>query len=414
MLIVLLMMSAFFSSAETALMALSKIRLRHLVEEGNSKAIKVHALLQNPNKLLGAILFGNNVVNIGASALATSLAISVFENSGVGIATGAMTLAVLIFGEITPKSIAAAKSEQMSLRIAGFMSMYVKIMTPVVWAILVITNTLTKIFGGKPGISQPYMTEEEIKTMVNMGHQEGVVEEEEKQMIYNVFEFGDAQVKDIMTPRTEMVSLDVHASYETVFSIYKDQQFSRLPIYEGNTDNILGVLYIKDLVFNGASPETFKISDFMRDPIFTFEFKNTAELFKELREKRVPIAMVLDEYGGTAGLVTMEDLIEAIVGDIRDEYDEHEKDIEYVTENEFIVEGVTRIDELNELIGIDIETEDFDSIGGYIVGECGCIPAVGTVIERENTQFVVEAIDRNRIDTLRIITNNPASEEIEE
>lgn len=405
LLIILLLLSGFFSSAETALMSLSKIRLRHLVEEGDDKAKKVQKLLDNPNKLLGSILVGNNIVNIGASALATSLAIDFFGHSGVGIATGIMTLLVLIFGEITPKSIAAAKSEQLSFSISGFMTVYVKLMTPLVWLILIITNSFTKLFGGKPGISQPYMTEEEIKTMVSVGHEEGVLEGEEKQMIYNVFDFGDSQVRDIMTPRTEMIALEVESPYEKVIETYTSERFSRIPIYSENTDNIVGLLYMKDLILKQADSKNFKITDYMREPVITFEFKNISELFKELRTKRVPIAIVLDEYGGTAGVVTMEDLIEEIVGDIRDEYDDHEKDIEVVKENEYIVDGVTRIDELNDLIGINIETEDFDSIGGFIVGQFGYIPMPGESMNYNGDQFMVEEVDRNRIERMRIIVN---------
>ena len=223
-------------------------------------------------------------------------------------------------------------------------------------------------------------------------------------MIYNVFEFGDAQVKDVMTPRTDMISLEVGVSYEKIIETFRAEQFSRIPIYQETTDNIIGILYIKDLIFKANENTEFVIQDYMREPHFTFEFKKTTELFQELRLKRIPMAIVLDEYGGTAGIVTMEDLIEEIVGDIRDEYDDHEKDIEVIKEDEYIVEGSTRIDELNELIGVHIESEDFDSIGGFIVGEFGYIPEVNEVIEYEGIRFVVEEVDRNRIEKLRIHT----------
>lgn len=404
LLAIFIVLSAFFSSAETAIMSLSKIRLRHLVEEGDPRAKKLKALIENPNKLLGAILIGNNVVNIGASAIATSISIELFNSAGVGIATGVMTLLVLIFGEITPKSIAVVKSESVALRIAGFMTFYVWALTPIVKLVLFITNGITLLFGGKPGISQPYMTQDEFKTMVNVGHEEGVIEVDEKEMIYNVFEFGDAKVSEVMTPRTDMIALEISTPYEDVIATYKEEQFSRLPIYEESIDNIVGILYIKDIVFSGISREHFDISKIMRKPLFTFEFKNTTELLKEMRAKRTPISVVLDEYGGTAGVVTMEDLIEEIVGDIKDEYDDHEEEIEVVKEDEFLVEGVMRIDELNELIGTKIMTEDFESIGGFIVGQFGEIPEAGTQIEYEGIKFVVEAVEKNRIEKLRIFT----------
>ncbi|WP_373826018.1 HlyC/CorC family transporter [Bacteroides heparinolyticus] len=404
LLILFIALSAFFSSAETAIMSLSKIRLRHLVEEGNTRAKKIQNLTENPGKLLGAILVGNNIVNIGASAVATSIAIDLFGNTGVGIATGIMTLLILIFGEITPKSVAAAKSEAVALKFANIMTVYVRIIGPLVGLILLITNLFTKILGGKPGISQPYITEDEFKTMVDVGHEEGVFEVEEKEMIYNVFDFGDAKVSDVMTPRTEMIALDIHTPYEKVIEVYKEEQFSRLPVYDESIDNIVGILYIKDIVFSGANQENFDIASLMRQPHYTFEFKNIADLLKEMKKRRTPIAVVLDEYGGTAGIVTMEDLIEEIVGDIKDEYDDHEEEIEVIKEDEYLVDGVMRIDELNELIGTHIESDDFDSIGGFIVGLYGEIPEAGQEIEYEGVRFIVEVVDKNRIEKLRIFT----------
>ncbi|OJV64992.1 MAG: hemolysin [Clostridiales bacterium 38-18] len=397
-------MSAFFSASETALMSLSKIRIRHLMEEKVKGADVVNRLVENPNKLLGSILVGNNIVNIGASALATSLAIQYAGNAGVGIATGIMTLLILIFGEITPKSLAAQHSEFISLKIAGIINFVVVFFNPVVFLLLLLTNGLIRLLGGKPAGSQPFITEDELKTIVTVSHEEGVLEVEEKQMIYNVFEFGDAQVKDVMTPRTDMISLEVGVSYEKIIETFRAEQFSRIPIYQETTDNIIGILYIKDLIFKANENNAFVIQDYMREPHFTFEFKKTTELFQELRVKRIPMAIVLDEYGGTAGIVTMEDLIEEIVGDIRDEYDDHEKDIEVIKEDEYVVEGSTRIDELNEMIGVHIESEDFDTIGGFIVGEFGYIPEVNEIIEYDGIRFVVEEVDRNRIEKLRIHT----------
>lgn len=404
LLVVLIGMSSFFSASETALMSLSKIRIRHLVDEKVHGAEAVSKLVENPNKFLGSILVGNNVVNIGASALATSLAIQHFDSAGVGIATGVMTLLVLIFGEITPKSLAAQHSEFISLKIVGIINFFVIIFNPIVYLLLLITNGLIRMLGGKPGRTQPFITEDELRTMVNVSHEEGVLEVEEKEMIYNVFEFGDSQVKDVMTPRTDMVALEVNVTHEKIIETFKSEQFSRIPIYQETTDNIIGILYIKDLIFKSNDNMVFDIHDYMREPYFTFEFKKITELFQELRIKHIPMAIVLDEYGGTAGIVTMEDLIEEIVGDIRDEYDDHEKDIEVVKEDEYIVEGSTRIDELNDMIGVKIDSEDFDTIGGFIVGEFGYIPEVNETIEYDGIKFVVEEVDRNRIEKLRIHT----------
>ena len=402
-LFVLLALSSFFSASETALMSLSRIQVRHMVEENVKGADVVSRLLDNPSKLLGAILVGNNIVNIGASALATSLAINYFGSGGVGIATAIMTFLVLIFGEITPKSLAAENSEKVALRVSGSIALLTRILSPVIALLMSLTNGIIRFFGGEVDKVKPFITQEELRTMVHVSHEEGVLEGEEKTMIYNVFEFGNSQVKDVMTPRTDMVAVELDSPFEVIISVFKEEQFSRIPVYKEVTDNIVGVLYIKDLFFYDKEGKDFNISAYMREPYFTFELKKTDDLFNELRHKRIPMAIVLDEYGGTAGIVTMEDLVEEIVGDIHDEYDEHKKEIERIKENEFLVDGAAKIDLVNQVLGIHIETEDFDSIGGFVVGEFGRLPKVGEMKEYKNLRFIVENIDRNRIDKLRIV-----------
>lgn len=405
LLIVLLMMSAFFSASETALMSLSKIRLRHMVEENVKGADRVSNLLKSPSHMLGAILVGNNIVNIASSALATSIAITMFGPvKGIGISTGVMTLLVLIFGEITPKSLASERSEQVALKVAAPITILMVILTPVLTAIMFVTGLLIKLMGGSPDKDQPFITEEELKTMVTVSHEEGVLEGDEKKMIYNVFEFGDSQVGDVMTPRTDMVMIEKNTEYDEIVEIFKNERFSRIPVYDETPDNIIGLLNVKDLIFYEPAQKAFRIEDFIREPYFTYEFKMNSELFAEMRSKRVAIAIALDEYGGTAGMVTMEDLVEEIVGDIQDEYDDHEISIEVVHEDEYIVDGSTKIDIVNEMIGLRIETEDFDSIGGFIIGEFGRLPEVGERIDHGNVEFVVESIEKNRIEKLRILT----------
>jgi putative hemolysin len=400
----LLLMSGFFSASETALMSLSKIRLRHMLEEEVKGADRVSDLLKNPSRMLGAILVGNNIVNIAASALATSIAITVFGPvRGIGISTGVMTLLVLIFGEITPKSIATERSEQISLFVAKPITALMVLLTPVLSIIMFLTSLLVKMLGGHPNRNQPFITEEELKTMVTVSHEEGVLEGEEKKMIYNVFEFGDSQAGEVMTPRTDMVMVEKNTPFEEIVDIFKSERFSRIPVYEETPDNIIGMLNVKDLIFYDPKEVTFRMEDFIREPYFTYEFKMTTELFSEMRAKHVTIAIVLDEYGGTAGMVTLEDLVEEIVGDIQDEYDDHETEIEMVRENEYIVDGATKVDVVNEKLGLKIETEDFDSIGGFIMGEFGRLPEEGERIEHENVEFVVELIEKNRIEKLRIL-----------
>ncbi|MCJ7688793.1 MAG: hemolysin family protein [Clostridiaceae bacterium] len=403
-LVVLLMFSAFFSASETALMSLSKIRLRHMVDSETKGAERINKLIKNPSKLLGSILVGNNISNIGASALATSLAINLYGDSGVGIATIAMTILVLIFAEITPKSLAAQNSEKISLKVSGPISLITFVLNPLITVLIYITNTIIKILGGEIDKVKPFITEEELKTMVSVSHEEGVLEGEEKQMIYNVFEFGDSQAKDVMTPRTDMIVANINSTYQELINIFREEQFSRLPIYEETVDNIIGVLYIKDLIFFEDGKEEFSIEKHMRVPYFTYEFKSTVDLFADMRAKRVPIAILLDEYGGTSGIVTIEDLVEEIVGDIEDEYDDDEDKIEVIKEDEYIVDGDTKISMINEMIGLNIESEDFDSIGGFVTGLLGRLPTTGETINYNDTKFTIQSTSRNRIVKMKIIT----------
>lgn len=400
---VLIVLSSFFSASETALTSLSKIRIRQMLEEGVRGADVISRLVENPGKMLSAILVGNNVVNIGASALATSIAISQFGESGVGIATGIMTIIVLIFGEITPKTLASRDPEKVSIMVSKFIYFITIILSPVVIVFTQITSGILRIFGGKIDTEKPFITEEELKTMLDVSHEEGVLEVEERKMIDNVFEFGDSQVKDVMVPRTDMVAIDIDSTYDEIMKTFKVEQFSRIPVYQDSVDNIIGTIHIKNLVFVDDS-KNFNIYDIIREPYFTYEYKKTTELFEEMRKDRVALTIVLDEYGGTAGLVSMEDLVEEIVGEIEDEYDEDDTDIQVIKEDEYIIDGSTKIDLVNEMIGTDIESEDFDSIGGFVIGELGRLPQEGDMLEHENTKFIIEEIDKNRIKKLKVLT----------
>ncbi|MFZ5967046.1 MAG: HlyC/CorC family transporter [Bacillota bacterium] len=401
----LLCFSAFFSASETALMSLSKIRIRHMMEEKIKGAEVIDRMIENPSKLLGTILVGNNIVNIGASALATSLAMDFFGKSGVGIATAFMTVFVLVFGEITPKSLAAQNSESFSLKVVGPISLIIKILNPIVILFTFITNGLIRLLGGNVDKEQPFITEEELRTIVTVSHEEGVLEVEEKQMIHNVFEFGDLQIKDVMIQRTDIVAIDVESTYDEVMDVIKEEQFSRYPIYKEQIDDIIGVLNMRDLVFLEGTKENFRMENYIREPFYTFEFKKISEVFKEMKKHRSHMAIVLDEYGGTAGIVTIEDLVEEIVGDIQDEYDdEEENEIEVIKEDEYVVDGSVRIDLVNELIGISLESEDFDSIGGFIIGQLGRLPEEGETVEYNDIKLITESIEKNRIKKIRILT----------
>ena len=404
-LVSLLALSSFFSASETALMSLSKIRIRNMVEENIPGSKKVQKLVENPSTMLSGILVGNNIVNIGASALATSLAIINFGSTGVGLATGIMTILVLIFGEITPKSLAAQNSEKMALKVAPFITIIVAVLKPFNVVLIYLTNAIIKVLGGDVDARTPYITEAELKTMINVSHEEGMLESEEKEMIHNVFEFRESRVTEVMTPRTYMVAVSLDSSYDKIVEVFKTQQFSRVPVYDDGIDNVVGILYLKDLIFFDASKETFEITKYMREPYFTFEFKLITELFSEMRDKSIQVAIVIDEYGGTAGMITLEDLVEEIVGDIRDESDELFNEIEVVEEDEYLVCGSAEIDLINEMLGVKIESEDFDTIGGFVTGLFGRLPETGEQIEFNNMKFVVEHVQKYRIEKLRIFTH---------
>ena len=405
LLVILLAMSGFFSMSETALMALSKIRIRHMVEDGVKGAKLVEKLSEDPSKLLGAILIGNNIVNIGASALATSVAVKAIGESGVGLVTVIMTILVLIFGEITPKSIAKQNSEKVALAVSKPINIIVKLFKPFIFVFTSISGLFIRLLGGDPKATQPFITEEELKTMVGVSEEEGVLEGVEKEMIFNVFEFADSQVKDVMVQRMDIVAVDINSTYEEVIDIIKREQFSRLPVYNQNIDDVVGILNVKDLIIASQNKEEFKVSNYMREPYYTFEFKKIKELFSEMKKTRNHMSVVLDEYGGNVGIVTIEDLIEEVVGEIEDEYDdEKDDDIIVVKEDEYIVDGSARLDNIADLIGVTMESEEFDSVGGLIIGELGRFPEKKEEVKINNLKFIIEDIDKNRIKKVRIFT----------
>ena len=402
-LVILIALSSFFSAAETALMSLNKIRIRHLVDENIKGAKLLEKLTNAPNKLLGSILIGNNIVNIGASALASSLTMKLFGDSGVALATGVMTVLVLIFGEITPKTIAKQKSEQISLRIIKIINIVVKVLTPLVFVFTQISQVFIKLLGAEPDVNESFITQEELKTMVGVSEEEGVLEEEEKEMIFNVFEFGDLQVKDVMIQRVDIVAVNVDVTYDEILDVIKQEQFSRIPVYNETIDDIVGVLNIKDLLFiSDEDKKNFDIKKFMRDPFYTFEFKKVMELFAEMKKSRNHISIVLDEYGGTVGIATIEDLVEEVVGEIEDEYDQEEKEIQCINEKEYMLEGSTRLHDIKDIIGLDLESDEFDSIGGLIIGELGRFPEEKEEVTYNNIKFIVEEVDKNRIKKVRM------------
>ena len=403
LLVVLLLGSGFFSASETSLMSLSKIRIRYMEDEGVKGAKFVGSLIEKSSDLLSSILVGNNIVNIAATSVSTSLFINIFGDGGVAIATAVMTVLVLVFGEITPKTIAANSPEKVAVVVSKPISIIMKITKPIVWVFNLLTGIIFKIMVIDNDGVKPFITEEELKAMVNVSHEEGVLEMEEREIINNVFQFGDMQAKEAMIQRLDMVAIDIEDSYDEIIELFKSEKLSRLPVYQESIDDIVGILNIKDIIFlSDEEIENFDIKDFVREAFFTYEFKKITQLLEEMKKEKTQMAIVVDEYGGTAGLLTIEDLVEVIVGDIDDEYDEEEEEIVKINDNEYLVEGSTKISDVYEQLGINLESEEFDSIGGFIIGYLKRIPEENEIIEVEDVKFKVESIDKNRINKIRI------------
>lgn len=401
-LVILLCLSAFFSSSETALTTVNRIRMRSLAEEGNKRAARVLAVTDNSSKMLSAILIGNNIVNLSASSLATALAIELFGSAGAGIATGILTILILIFGEISPKTMATIRAEKISLRFSGIIWMLMKILTPVIFIINALAMIVLRIFGVDPSEKNRVMTESELRTIVDVSHETGVIETEEKEMINNVFDFGDAEAKEVMVPRIDMTFVQVDSTYEELLEIYREDHFTRIPVYEESTDDVIGILNIKDLLL--CDKEHFSLRQLMREPYFTYEYKNTAELLIEMRSSSINIAIVLDEYGATAGLITLEDLIEEIVGEIRDEYDDDEEDpIQQLSDHEYLVEGSMNLADFSDYLDLNLESDDYDSIGGYMIGLLDHLPKIRESVTTPDGIFMqVRTKNKHRIEKIYV------------
>lgn len=410
-LIVLLLLSAFFSSAETALTTANKIRIRSLAEEGKKSAQTVLKITNDSGKMLSAILIGNNIVNLSAASLTTSLAYS-FGGSMVAIASGILTVAILLFGEITPKTMATIHAEKMALIYAPVISIFMKIMTPLIFVINGMSMGVLFLLRVDPKDRNRTMTETELRTIVDVSHEDGVIESEEKEMIYNVFDLGDAKAKDVMVPRVHVTFADVESSYKELIELFREDKFTRLPVYEETSDNVIGTINMKDLLLFDNTKE-FHVRDILREAYFTYEYKNISELLVEMRQASFNIAIVLDEYGETAGLITLEDILEEIVGEIHDEYDENEEDfIQKVNELEYVVEGSVNLDDLNDRLELNLESEDYDSLGGFIIEHLDRLPEVGdTVTTEDGIRLIVETLDKNRIESVHIYLPEKAKEE---
>ena len=408
--IVLLILSAFFSSSETALTTVSRMRILSLAEEGNSSAVTLLKVIDNKEKMLSAILIGNNIVNISVSSVTTILVTDLFGNYAVSIATAILTVLVLIFGEITPKTLATINNEKLALRFASVVYWLMYILTPVIFLINKLSSLVMKLFRIDKSEKKSTYTENELKTIVNVSHAEGVIEADEREMLQNIFEFGDRQAKDIMIPRLDVCMIDVDSTYEEIMDVFQANRYTRIPVYENTTDNVIGIINIKDLLLYRHG-ESFNIRNYLRQPYFTYEYKGLSDLLLEMKKAAVNITIVLDEYGAASGLLTLEDLIEEIVGDIRDEYDYDEEDeLRPINENEYIAEAHMKLDDLNDMLKINLSSPEYDSVGGFIIEKLDRIAKSGDIVETPDVTLIVDSINKNRIEKVHIILHKQSSE----
>lgn len=403
-LFILLLLSSFFSSAETAFSTVSRIRIRTLCEDGNKRALTAQNVLDQYSKMLSAILIGNNIVNLSASALTTTLAVDLFGSVAVGIATGILTVLVLLFGEIVPKTKAMSRAEKMVLSYAKTIRFLMWLLTPVIFIIDKLSNALLRMSHIDPDQKIAALTESDLHTLIDVSHEDGVIESEEKEIIHNVFDFSDSVAKDIMIPRIHMTTLSLSAGYREVLRVFQDSMYTRIPVYDDDPDYIIGIINIKDFLLL-TNKSAFHIQDILREVHYTYEFKNTADLMLEMREKGFAVSMVQNEYGTTAGMITFEDLLEEIVGEIRDEYDEDEKElIQALNEREYLIEGSMKLDDINDALSLHLESEDYDSIGGMIIDKLERLPKrMDRVTLEDGTVLEATQVRRNRIEKVKLI-----------
>ena len=412
---ILIILSGTFSGIETAIFSLSDIKVRNLVKQGKKGAKTLKKLKENPHKLLITILVGNNLVNVGASALATVTVAKFLGPSSVGmslgIATGLMTFILLVFGEITPKAFAHQNAEKISLFFAKPINIMMKLQSPGIWILEKITGFIIRMMGGEP--QKGIITVDELRTTISVGAEEGIIKKDEEEMIHNVFNFGSTSVKEIMIPRTEMFCLKADTKIKDVLEIIPESRYTRIPVYKDYPDNIIGILYVKDIIKHiGKKDETY-IEKILRPPFIVPETKNLNLLLKEFREKRTHLAIVVDESGGVSGLVTLEDILEEIVGEIYDETDAKETFIKPTKDKSFEVEGKTEIDEINKILKLDLHEEHFNTIAGYILHKLGRIPKKGEKFRLDNMDIIILEADDQKINRLEIKllgtkTNNSA------
>ena len=424
LLLVLILINAFFAMSEIAIISLNDAKLEKQAQEGNKKAKKLLKLTSNPSKFLSTIQIGVTLAGFLSSASASqsfvemlsgalsgiadkiNIPASVVEGFSLVVITLITSYFSLVLGELVPKRIAMYNPEKISFRIAGILTFVANITRPFVKVLSLSVNGILRLIGIDPNSEPEEVTEEEIRMMVDVGGEKGVIEDTQKEMINNIFEFDDIDAGDIMTHRTDVAAVEINDPIQDVVEIAEKEGYSRIPVYEESLDKIIGIVYIKDLIgYIGSSlPKQESLRKIMREPYFVPESMKCGMLFQEMTARRVQMAVVVDEYGGTAGIVTLEDLVESIVGNIQDEYDNEEEEFSVIDETTFTVDGTTSIDEVNEHVGVDLPDDEYDTIGGFVISLLGYLPKDGEMneLDYKNLHFTILNLEDKRIGKLKV------------
>ena len=411
LLFVCLLLSAFFSGSETAFISLQRFRLEHMVNTEVVGAKRVALMLKHPEKLLSTILLGNNFVNTAAAALGTAVALSLWPEQGVIIATVVVTILLLVFSETTPKTLATRHAERISLLSSRPIGVIAWLLTPFVLALSWIASGIARIFGGE-SLHRSLVGEEEIRTMISVGHKEGTVEEDEAEMLHKVFDFGNRPVRDAIIPRTEVVWVEKGTKLGDFLGVYSGSPLSRFPVYEDNTDNVVGILSVKDVLMSlakGTMNNESVIDELIRPAYFTPESKRISELFAEMRDKNYRMAVAVDEYGGTAGIVSLSRLVEEIVGPVGDEFAEAEKEYEAIDEYTFQIDGGMHIEEANEEMGLQLPEGEYETVAGFVLYLLGHIPKQGQKLKYKGLRIVITEMRGLKIEKIRVTKEKNAA-----
>ena len=408
LIIICILIIALLSSSEVAFISLNRIRLRHLIEKGNHNAEIAQKIRDEHDRFFSAVILSGNLFTVLATSVGTAVSISYLgEDIGIVIATIAMTLLTVVFGELAPKTFAVSHAEKIAFALARPIEIYIKMISPLVFLFNALSNIVIRVFGGEIKPAPQLVTEDEMKAMIRIGAEDGTIEKEEKEMLHNIFEFGDKKVTEAMVPRTEIVAISEKAAVADVLSLVSEEGYSRYPVIKETVDNITGVLYVKDIIRKMAVEEVpphTEIRNFVRDAYYIPESKMVTALLDDMQKNKFQIAIVVDEHGGTAGLITLEDIMEEIVGSLQDEFEaiEAEKEVEVVDESTFVVLGSTGIDEINELVGVELDDEEFHTIGGFIFGLFGHLPKVGEQLRYHDLRFLILEMEGKKIEKIKV------------